>query len=200
MSSVSMDIQQIFDRGGRELIDLLEHCVLAINTDALLLYLIREYRLQPRADAAIAMHDLFCVVGAPAQISMLGMISPKDMRLSRAVDPLRRPSPVAPVQQTDAALEVDSDQFNPQERSASHPAAVLPAKYLFDSIAQQLNAGTDSKIALLQQSYCPDRTPLENLPGGQLTAAQRAFVDNRWKPLIRPHLVAVGFWRLSTVA
>lgn len=189
---MAIGTNEIFERGGRDLIDLLEHCVLSVNMDALLLYLIREYRFQPRASGAIALHDLFCADGAPARISEITVIPPKEMRLERTIAALRQP-PQSPNSENPNGSE-SGDQ------DAGRPPVGLPPRYLFDPIANQLTSGPDTKVAQLEQCYDPDLTPVENLPGGALTAGQRAFVNNLWTPIVRPHLVSAGFWRVATVA
>jgi hypothetical protein len=40
---------------------------------------------------------------------------------------------------------------------------------------------------------------MENLPGGRLSAGQRAFVETVWRPRVRPQLVAAGFWRAANL-
>jgi hypothetical protein len=32
-----------------------------------------------------------------------------------------------------------------------------------------------------------------------MTAGQKAFVENVWRPRVRPALVAAGFWRVATI-
>lgn len=178
---MSIDINEFFQRGGRELVDLLEHVVLSVNMDALMLYLIREYRFQPRAKAAIALHDVFCAAGAPARISELSVIPPKEFRIDRSIAAFRTP-------------ETPSSSGNESEVDFQPPC------YLFDPIAHQLTSGPATRIAKLEQSYQPERTPVENLPGGQMSAGQRAFVNGVWTPSVRPYLVSAGYWRVATIA
>ena len=50
------------------------------------------------------------------------------------------------------------------------------------------------------RNYDPARTPMQTLPNGKMNAGQRQFVEQIWQQVLRPHLVAAGFWRIATVA
>jgi hypothetical protein len=189
LKQVAIDVTTVFERGGRELLDFLEYCVLSVKKDVLFVYLVREYRQRPVASGALAIYDMFCAAAAPARISAAGMLPPKDMRLEQSVAPLRRG--VFP--QSDSAGSVVAEALEATPN-------LLPPRYLFDSLVQQLTASPDTVIATVQQTYDPSLTPHENLPGGQLTPGQRAFVEHVWSPIVRPHLVTAGFWRIATVA
>ncbi|MCS7465283.1 hypothetical protein NZK35_01185 [Stieleria sp. ICT_E10.1] len=192
----------IMQRGGRELIELLTHCVFSFNTDVLFLYCVGEYQLRPQAVSAIAIYDVFCAPTAPARISDLSLIPPKDVRIEQTITQLRHAFQGATCdpRQSDGVADDENaaagqDESNPPDR----PAVPLPPRYLFDSIASSLSVSEQAKIATLEDYYDPKRTPQENLPGGELTDVQRAFVDHVWTPRIRPYLVSSGFWRVSTV-
>ncbi|MDV6033347.1 MAG: hypothetical protein F9B45_25325 [Phycisphaera sp. RhM] len=208
----------IMQRGGRELIELLTHCVFSFNTDVLFLYCVGEYQLRPQAVSAIAIYDVFCAPTAPARISDLSLIPPKDVRIEQTIAPLRQafqaatcdPPPsggvaggvadgVADDESGSAGQDDRQDAVQDESTQPVRPAVPLPPRYLFDSIAASLSVSEQAKIATLEGYYDPKRTPQENLPGGELTAAQRAFVDHVWMPRIRPYLVSSGFWRVSTV-
>ena len=76
---------------------------------------------------------------------------------------------------------------------------LLPPKYLFEFVTNAVLE--ESKyLAQIEQHYQPDRTPIENLPDGKMTTAQRHFVDKIWEPIVRPQLVQAGFWRIASVA
>ncbi|QDV83849.1 hypothetical protein [Planctomycetes bacterium TBK1r] len=204
----------ILQRGGRELIELLTHCVFSFNTDVLFLYCVGEYQLRPQAVSAIAIYDVFCAPTAPARISDLSLIPPKDVRIDQSIAPLRQalqaatcdPPPSEGVADDesggagqDQRQDAGQDAVQDESTHPDGPAIPLPPRYLFDSIAASLSVSEQAKIATLEDYYDPKRTPQENLPGGELTAAQRAFVDHVWMPRIRPYLVSSGFWRVSTV-
>ena len=179
---VAVDVKRIMTRGGRGQIDLLEFCVLTIDTDALFVYCVDEYRLRPQAAAAVTLHDLFCAHGAPARISATEMLPPKDVRIQRVVDSFRKPP------------------SNADDHEPAPPAPpAFPPKYLFDPVTQSLAVGA-TPWQRLAASYDPEKTPHQNLPGGEMTGAQRLFVDRVWKPVLRPKLVEAGFWKLATIA
>lgn len=187
---MSVDVNVIFEKGGRDLIDFLEYCVLGVKKDILFLYLAREYRLRPTAAGAVALHDVFCTATAPARISAAHLLAPKDMRLDQSVHPYRQN--ILEKHRIESTGGEDDEQRN--------VPPLLPPRHLFDPLVHQLISGSDSVLSEVQQHYNPALTPHENLPGGKLNAGQRAFVENIWTPLVRPHLVAAGYWRIATVA
>lgn len=186
-----VDVLQVFKSGGRERIDLLEYCVLSVNTDALFLFLVQEYQQRPTADAAVAIHAMFCAAGSPATISSRTLLPPKDMRLENSIAPLRNNLLQRHQQLSEAGVDEDPPEPSP---------AMLPPRYLFDFLIPAITQGGDSAIAKLGRGYNPALTPHANLPGGRLSDGQRAFVDNIWTPIVRPTLVSAGFWRIATIA
>ncbi len=189
---MSVNVGEVFQRGGRELIDLLEYCVISVNTDALFLYLAREYQLQPTAAKAVALYDSFCAFDAAARISSEFALPPKDMRIALAIEPYRRNGPKQDRLPTKNGKEVDDNDQEPT-------APPMPPKYLFDFVIQELSSGLDSGSGQVWQAYDPGLSPHENLPNGQMNASQRAFVDNVWQPRVRPKLVHAGFWRIAAI-
>ena len=65
---------------------------------------------------------------------------------------------------------------------------------LFDHL--RLENGT---VQLIARDYDPAKTPVENLPGGRFSQAQRFFLEKVWQPRLRPPLVKAGFWRVGTI-
>ncbi|QEG01404.1 hypothetical protein Mal15_54800 [Stieleria maiorica] len=192
-----------FQQGGRELIELLTHCVLSFNTDVLFLYLTREYQFRPQAVSAVALYDVFCAPQAPARISDTSLIPPGDLRLDQTIAELRRALQIATGDHNasdQATTEHGVDDACPDRDHVMPlaPAIPLPPHFLFDPIAARLSA-ENPKLSALESYYDPKLTPHENLPGGKLSVGGRAFVDHVWTPRIRPYLVASGFWRLATV-
>ena len=183
MKSMRTDINEVFSKGDKPLIEFLDYCVRSIQMDLVFMFLVREYHNGPTAAKAAALYDLFCAPNAPGRLSVREVLPPYDVRLREAISLLTRSTPVS---DTDPALQTD---FGPP---------LLPAKYLFDSVVRELEkrAAASSYV----RRYKPSRTPLENLPNGKMTQAQRHFVENIWQPVIRPQLVAAGFWRIATVA
>ncbi len=194
---VPIRIETFFDRGGRDLIDLLEYCVISLRKDILFHYLVRQYRQRPTAGGAVAMYDMFCAADAPARISAANVLAPKDMRLEQAMVPFRQSLLSC------AADEVVSDNVA-SDHAATEPRRPMvdpfPPKYLFDPVVQSLMASSDTQWQDVESHYDPSITPHANLPDGRMTANQRLFVDRIWTPVVRPRLVAAGFWRIATVS
>jgi hypothetical protein len=192
-ATVPVEVMTVFKRGGRELIDLLEFCVLSVNKDSLFLFLTQEYQQRPTADAAVALYAMFCAAGSPATISPSGLLPPKDMRLENAIAPFRNNLLIR--QQQLGADHADADGDPPE---CTPP--LLPPRYLFDVLVPPITHGEETAIARLGRSYDPALTPHANLPGGRVSEGQRAFVEHIWSPIVRPTLVSAGFWRIATVA
>lgn len=192
-----ISIETFFDRGGRDLIDLLEYCVISLRKDILFHYLVRQYRQRPTAGGAVAMHDMFCAADAPARISAARILAPKDMRLEQAIMPFRQT-----LLRCAADEVVADDGTSDQTETISRRQVVdpFPPKYLFDGIVKSLLAASDTQWQNVESHYDPSITPHANLPGGKMTANQRLFVDRIWTPVVRPRLVAAGFWRIATVS
>lgn len=206
-----VDVNRIFDRGGRELIDLLEFCVLSVQMDPLFVFLVGEYRSAPTADKAQTLYELFCAVGAPARISPHHLLPPKDFRLPQTLAPFFQTRQLLNAAAQKTATEPDEE---PAAEAEAEPAApgdgeprpqvqglmLLPPRYLFDSLRDELLTQQPSPITRLGKQFDPLLTPRENLPGGALTAAQKFFVNYVWTPRLRPQLVTSGFRRVANVA
>jgi hypothetical protein len=171
--SVQIDINDLFAKGGKPLIDFLDYCVRSVQTDPLFLFLVQEYRNGPTARKAVALFEMTCARDAPAQISTARALYLYDARLADMMRSLAAQSAATP--------------------------APLPPKFLFDSVAAGLEKNSAS-LPKIRRSYRPDRTPVENLPGGKMSPAQRHFVERVWQPVVRPRLTAAGFWRIATIA
>ena len=70
---------------------------------------------------------------------------------------------------------------------------------LFDRVVDAVTHDGAGPWARLALYYNPALEPSENLPGKAMTHSQRHFVENVWKPRIRPCLVAAGFWQMQTI-
>lgn len=180
---MSISLRETFDRGGRELVDLLEFLVIAYRMDPLFLFLAGEYRMLPSAAGAVALFDVFCTPGSPAVISARTSIPPYDQRIRTAVERYRVPTGGAPAQGNQGLQPL-----------------LLPPKYLFDPVSETLEAEVGALLLQIEREYDAAKTPHENLPGGRMTAVQRAFVENHWQPRIRPYLVSSGFRRIANIA
>ena len=181
-----LDVADVFRRGGKGLIDLLEFCVRSVRTDAVFLFLVGEYRTIPTAAKAVALYDLFCAPHAPARVSASDALPPFNQYVALAVTKLRE----------GLELAASTAWAPPAERVP----APLPAKYLFDDIARRIEQQPRNQLAQVAERFDPALTPLENLPGGRMNEAQRFFVERVWQPNVRPRLVAAGFRRVGNVA
>lgn len=178
-----VDVDEVFRQGGAVLVDFLQYCVLSVQPEPVFALLVREYRAAPTAARALALYDLFCAPGAPARIRAESALPPYDLRLPRGLDPLRQPPPPPA----------------PEDEGARRTVPPGPPAYLFDYVVALLRQAPDDRLGAAGRQFDPGRTPLENLPGGRLSAGQRAFVENVWRPRVRPALVAAGFWRVATI-
>jgi hypothetical protein len=181
---VPIDIDEIFSRGGRELIDLLDHAVRAVQPDVLFIFLIREYRQAPTTPEAVALYEIFCAPPALARVSATGLLPPASHHLEVALRPLR-----LNLAQRQAA----------QASATVAPPLILPPKFLFDAIDHYLRKNSPG-LRQLKRRYQLQRTPIANLPGGKMKAGQRHFVEKIWEPNLRPRLVAAGFRRVGSIA
>jgi hypothetical protein len=178
------DLDDVFQRGGRELIDLLQYSVCSVQPEPLFLCLVQDYRGQATVPRALALADVFCTAGQPACLRAPAVLPPRDLRLSRELAPLRQ------------ALAAFSAA--PPE-AEDRPALPLPARHLFDFVVAHLREQPDGPLQRIARGYDPALSPLENLPGGRMNEAQRFFVDRVWKPRLRPQLVAAGFCRVAAI-
>lgn len=184
-AGMSVDIDIIFHRGGKRLLDLLDYCVRSVQLDPLFLFLIREYRQQPTTPRAIVLYDVFCAVDAPVRLTVREVLPPQDLRLEAAVRPWRGNGGC--VQGAGVASV-----------STSGSVLLLPPKYLFDGVEARVRAASPA-LRHIRRHYRLRRTPIENLPGGRMSAAQRRFLDQVWQPRLRPRLMAVGFRHVTTL-
>ncbi len=184
--AVSINIKHTFARGGKELIDLLEYCVFSMKMDVIFLFLAEEYRRQPGDLKAIALYDVFCAPNSPAWLSARSLLPPFDLRTQMAVQPLKDRR-----DRIQSALQAGSELVVPP---------VIPGNFLFDNITRELREHPESVMRQIGEHYDPALTPLQNLPGGKMTASQQAFVDRLWEPELRPYLVAAGFRRIANIA
>jgi hypothetical protein len=180
---VAIDISETFQTGGKPALELLDYAVRSQQMDPIFIYLVHDFRMAPNAAKAIALYEIFCAPEAPSRVSMIEILPPHDMRLQESVRPLR--VNWTRVQAT-SAFDVDN-----------RVTPLLPPRYLFDSVVRCLEQG--ACCTAIRESYNPELSPIQNLPGGTMTANQRYFVDKVWQPVIRPHLTAAGFWRIASI-
>jgi hypothetical protein len=181
---VAIDIDKIFSRGGKELIDLLDYGVRAFQPDLLFIFLTQEYRQHPTTPKAVALYDIFCTPQSPARLSAAEMLPPINLQLEAALRPLK--------------LNVAQWQTAQAAASPALPL-ILPPKFLFDGIVQHLRERSPG-LRRVKRCYRIKKTPLANLPGGKMTEGQRHFVEKIWEPNLRPRLVDAGFRRVASIA
>jgi hypothetical protein len=185
-----VDLNAVLLRGGTTLLDLLQFCVLSVQPAPLFVFLVQEYRQTPRAASALTLYDIFCAPAAPARLEADVVLAPRDLRLHQAIEAVRRQAAWAAAPPPPVA---EGEQPPPRRFVA------IPAAHLFDPVVSHLRDLEGGPLAQVCRNYDPERTPLENLPGGKMNAGQRFFVDNVWRPRLRPLLVAAGFWRVAAI-
>lgn len=178
-------IPHLLAAGGAARIALLQYSVRSLNTAPLFVFLCGEYRLRPGHANALALYDLFCAPRAPVPTDATGLPTPVDLALTRQIESLRR--------------QWHQLQLSEPPAPGDSLPITTPMRGLFDPVADALSHGDDGPLARISRIYDPALTPTENLPGRAMTPGQRQFVDYVWKPVVRPRLVAVGFWQLQTI-
>jgi hypothetical protein len=168
------------------MIDLLKYCVYSGRMDLVFLSLVREFRTRPTAAKAVTLYELFCAEGAPARLSAGAALPPRNLHIRQAIERLR--------ENLRRAKERDRDKH----RFAA-PATTPPA-FLFDFIVEQIENDREGPLAQVSRDYDPQRTPVENLPEGQMSPGQRQFVANVWNRRVRLHLASAGFRSIATVS
>ncbi len=167
------------------MIDLLEYCIRSVQMEPVFVFLVSEYRVGPTALKALALYDVFCAPQALGRIRAAPNLPPLSFRIHASVQPLQR------WRQQSASPNADPSTIGP---------APLPVKFLFDFIVDYLEADPSGTCRRVSQDFDPNLTPVQNLPGGKMSPAQRAFVERIWEPILRPQLVAAGFRRIANIA
>jgi hypothetical protein len=178
-----IDLDDIFTRGGKPLIDVLNYCVRSVQMDPVFAFLVEEYRLSPSQTKAVALYDMFAAPGAPARINAADLLPPQELALQIVIENLRRPPP------RPGWTEIGAPRLQ-----------APPGKYIFDTLQLHVRKNRRGAIARIKRRYNLKLTPTENLPGRRMTAGQRNFVDQVWQPRIRPTLVTAGFRRIANIA
>lgn len=178
----TFSIEAALAAGGRGRIDLLKHCVRSVTMEPVFVYLVQEYRQRPRHGAALALFDMFCAPGAPGRLGASPVLPPINLMLAAAVNMLR--------------AQWLQGEAHPPPRIAPSTA---PMRGLFDRVVETITQDAAGRWAQLALYYNPALEPSENLPGKAMTQAQRHFVENVWKPQIRPRLVDASFWQMQTI-
>jgi hypothetical protein len=181
----AVDIGDILMRGGEERVALLRYCVMSVTMEPLFVFLAREYRFRPTPVAALALYDIFCASDGPARLGTLHALPPRNLALNAAVESIRQQS---------ARLQC------PRAPGDNAPISIAtPSRNLFDRVADSVKNDPTGRFARVCNQYNPALAPHQNLPGGRMTAVQRHYLENIWRPLARPRLVAAGFWQIANI-
>ena len=179
-------ITEVLTRGGAPRIALLRYCVMSVTMEPVFVFLTQEYRLRPTHVAALALYDVFCAPDAPARIKAGDALPPRNLGLVAAARSIR--------QQWDYL----QGAAEPREEEAS-VSITTPYRNLFDSIARSVQDDPEGPFARLELHFDPQLSPQENFPRGKMNAGQRHFVEKIWQPVVRPRLVAGGFWHVANI-
>jgi hypothetical protein len=187
-----IDVQATFRRHGRETLDFLTYCVMSVQLAPLLVFLVGEYRMRPTAAAALALYDMLCAPDAPARVRAAALVlPPRNPRFGEEIETLRHAVGRAPAEPAADGSATPAEPARP---------SILPPLHLFDFLAEYLWKSPEDPVRATGLLFDPALAPVENLPGGRMSAGQAAFVDGIWRPRVRPVLVAAGFWRIGTIA
>jgi hypothetical protein len=160
--------------------------------------LAREYRIGPTVRGAFALHDAFCRPFAPARINADVVLAPIDLRLDHLIQNLHRQ-----VNAFEAAKNTlpspDMIELGQEQKARRLPPLPSPVIFLFDHVVAHLRENHDGPLHAAARRFDPFLEPIENIPGGKLNVGQRAFLENVWRPRVRPQLVAAGFWKAANL-
>lgn len=180
---MTCNIQDIFTRGGRERLRLLQYSVVSVRLDVLFVYLAKCFKTKPTSARAIALFDVFFGPEALAKLSVPEAIPPRNLQLGVEIDKLRQSI-------------ADFERMQAEDPEEAVPP-LLPAIYLFDRPVELVVAG--AQLAEVERDFDPQLDAIENLPGGKMTPGQRSFVSQTWVPSIRPVLVGAGFYDVASL-
>jgi hypothetical protein len=170
-----MEVMETLDRRSKGKLDFLDYCVHAMQLDPVFVFLAQEYRINPTIPKAVALFHTFCAPAAPAKVS----VEPDHEQMQRAMRPI-----TVTWTRMQAALV-----FGPGNAAPSMP----PSPSLFDGLVDKLmGAGVIGKMKRAYQAHAEVTE--------ETTRLQQHFVEKIWRPIIRPHLVSAGFWRIAEVA
>lgn len=184
-SGLEVDLTEILAKGGEQRVALLRYCVMSVTMEPVFLFLTQEYRLCPTHAAALALYDVFCARGALARIGVMEALPPRNLQLQAAVESIRE--------------QWTQLQSPPQADERSGVAITAPHRNLFDRVADAVRSDSAGRFAEVARQYDPSLAPQQNLPGGKMGVVQRHFVENIWRPVARPRLLAAGFWQIANI-
>ena len=195
---MAIDFDDTLNRGGNELIQFLHYCVYSVQLAPIFVLLARDYRMRPTVSGALALHANFCASGAPARIKADPVLAPRNLQLDQLVLRMTEQKRVFDAAQQQQKIETTAEVevvANTERRRGPPPPS--PVIFLFDDIVAHVRGDLDGPLHTAARAFDPTYGPMQNLPGGRLNVGQRAFVENVWRPRVRPQLVAAGFWRAA---
>src|SRR5690606_29967459 len=133
------------------------------------------------------------------------LLPPRNVRFAIEMEDMRARVAVFTLQavastEGPAATGPDSSVTPRPDAADVRPPGILAASRQFDQLVARLSATPGSPLADAGRAYDPALSPAENLPGGRMSPAARAFVDNVWRPRVAPVLVHAGFRHASNLA
>lgn len=182
---MAVDVWAVLRSGGRAAIDLLEYSIVSVQLEPLFGCLAADYQIHPTARRALGLYDVFCAPGALGRIHAEVSLPPLNLRLPQEIQRIRE------------NLQHVA-QYNATQPEVPMTVAI-PAKYLFDAVIAAVTSDEHEVVRRIRETYDPALEPLENLPGGKMTAGQRMFVERVWRPQLQPHLVQAGFPRVASI-
>jgi hypothetical protein len=183
---MAVELDKALGAGGKLTIDFLQYCILTQRTDAIFVYLAREYRFRPTIDGAFALFEAFCAEKAIAKLPLPDMLPPKSPHLLWEVQKIRQ------------SIE-DYKKFVPTEKVPDPPRVVHPTIIMFEPYVAALRALPDAGMHLAAQEFDPELAPIEHLANGEMNFDQILFIQNIWVDKLRPTLIAGGFWQIASL-
>jgi hypothetical protein len=157
----------------------LEFCVSTGEMEAVFLQLVEEYRAAPTIAKAVALFDIFCAPCAPAKVKADAALPPNDMRIEQAMRKIK-----LNWTRMQAAFV-----FGPTTNICTAP----PPRSLFDVLARDIAESEHfQKIRGRYRAWLSGGRPYTS----PLNQIQQHFLERIWQPIIRPHLLAAGFFEL----
>ena len=161
----------------------LDFCVRSGEMDPVFVCLAKDYRENPTICKAVALYDIFCAPASPAKVRADNFLPPKDMRIQNAMRPIK-----LNWTRLQAALV-----FGPSNTIVP----LHPPESLFDALCTHLEKSEAVRNA--KRRYQAQQRRTRHAPRA-LSAFQQHFVEKIWHPIIRPHLLAAGFFQLPALS
>ncbi len=182
---VSVDVQNVLERGGDGMIKLIGYCIYTQFLDPVFLLLVKNYQMQPTAAKATALFEQFVSIQAPLAISLPLLDRENDLQVMDAI------TRISQAEQPPEKYLEDGDE------EIQLPVPYLPSKFVFDGLLKSVLLKS-TQFTVIESDFDPTLTVLKNLPGGKLTPGQRHFNEHVWKPS-RHRLSVAGFFAIANI-